>query len=76
MNPNPADNQLINKASSGDTQAFGLIIKLVAGIACKMISNAEDRKDLAQVLHWSLGWMRQGRFLGCSFRRMGAKKIL
>jgi RNA polymerase sigma-70 factor (ECF subfamily) len=36
----------------GDTDAFGMIIKstegLVAQIVCKMVSNAEDRKDLVQ----------------------------
>lgn len=55
MNPNQADNHLINKALSGDTQAFGAIIKntekLVAQIVCKMISNREDRKDLAQDIY-------------------------
>ncbi|MRG48584.1 sigma-70 family RNA polymerase sigma factor [Chitinophaga sp. SYP-B3965] len=55
MNPNPADSQLVNKALSGDTQAFGAIIKntekLVAQIVCKMIPNVEDRKDLAQDIY-------------------------
>ncbi|SIN64306.1 RNA polymerase sigma factor [Chitinophaga niabensis] len=55
MNPNPADNHLVNMALRGDTQAFGVIIKntekLVAGIVCRMISDPEDRKDLAQDIY-------------------------
>ena len=52
---NPADQHLIEKVLSGDTQAFGTIIKnterLVAQIVFKMISNPEDRKDMAQDIY-------------------------
>ena len=46
------DQYLVAKVLSGDTNAFGIIIKntegLVVQIIFKMISNAEDRKDLVQ----------------------------
>jgi RNA polymerase sigma-70 factor (ECF subfamily) len=46
------DKYLVAKVLSGNTSAFAIIIKntehLVAQIVCKMIGNAEDRKDLAQ----------------------------
>ena len=46
------DKILINKVLSGDTNAFGTIIKnserLVAQIVFKMIANADERKDIAQ----------------------------
>ena len=56
MNPNNENNQddqvLVKKVLSGDAKAFSLIIKntegLVAQIVYKMISNREDRKDIAQ----------------------------
>jgi len=45
----------VQKVLSGDTQAFGTIIKsterLVAQIVFKMINNAEERKDLAQDIY-------------------------
>jgi RNA polymerase sigma factor (sigma-70 family) len=50
-----ADKYLVNRVLSGDTPAFATIIKntepLVAQIVCKMISNPEDRKDLAQDIY-------------------------
>ena len=53
---NPAsecsDKQLVNRVLAGDHAAFSRIISnteaLVAQICCKMISNPEDRKDIAQ----------------------------
>ena len=51
----PADKHLVNRVLRGDTQAFGTIIKntekLVAQIVFKMVSSAEDRKDLAQDIY-------------------------
>ena len=52
---NLTDRQLVNMVLSGDTNAFGIIIKktekLVAQIIFKMIINPEDRKDLAQDIY-------------------------
>jgi len=52
---NPAERHLVDKVLAGDTHAYGLIIKntekLVAQIVFKMISNAEDRKDIAQDIY-------------------------
>jgi RNA polymerase sigma factor (sigma-70 family) len=52
---NLADQYMVEKVLSGDTQAFGTIIKntekLVAQIVFKMISNSEDRKDIAQDIY-------------------------
>ncbi len=52
---NLADQHLVKKVLSGDTQAFAVIIKntekLVAQIVFKMISNAEERKDIAQDIY-------------------------
>jgi RNA polymerase sigma factor (sigma-70 family) len=52
---NLADKNLVEAVLSGDHQAFGKIIKnseaLVAQIVFKMISNREDRKDLAQEIY-------------------------
>ena len=49
------DQQLVNIVLSGDTNAFGTIIKkterLVAQIVFKMINNPEDRKDIAQDIY-------------------------
>jgi RNA polymerase sigma factor (sigma-70 family) len=49
------DQQLLNIVLSGDTNAFGAIIKkterLVAQIVFKMINNPEDRKDIAQDIY-------------------------
>lgn len=49
------DKILVDKVLKGDSQAFGMIIKntegLVAQIVFKMISNAEDRKDLVQHIY-------------------------
>ena len=49
---NLTDQQLVARVLNGDTQAFGAIIanteKLVAQIVFKMVTHAEDRKDLAQ----------------------------
>lgn len=46
------DKELVEKVLSGNTNAFGAIIKntegLVAQIVFKMINNIEDRRDLAQ----------------------------
>ncbi|MBO9155207.1 RNA polymerase sigma factor [Chitinophaga sp. GCM10012297] len=71
MIPDPdklADKQLVHRALSGDAQAFGIIIgnteKLVAQIVCRMVSNVEDRKDLAQEIYLkayrSLGLFKHG----------------
>jgi len=52
---NPGDRQQVEKVLSGDTQAFGTIIKntekLVAGIVFKMVNNPDDRKDIAQDIY-------------------------
>ncbi|MEP6746892.1 MAG: sigma-70 family RNA polymerase sigma factor [Bacteroidota bacterium] len=52
---NPQDRILVEKVLTGDTGAFGTIIKnteaLVAQVVYKMISNSEDRKDLAQEVY-------------------------
>ena len=52
---NPADRHLVDKVLSGDTHSYGLIIKntekLIAQIIFKMISNPEDRKDIAQDIY-------------------------
>ncbi len=49
------DKYLVNRILGGDTPAFAIIIKntesLVAQIIFKMISNPEDRKDLAQDIY-------------------------
>ena len=49
------DKQLVEKILSGDTDVFAAIIKnteaLVAQIVFKMISNVEDRKDIAQDIY-------------------------
>ncbi len=49
------DQQLVNIVLSGDTNAFGAIIKkterLVTQIVFKMINNYEDRKDIAQDIY-------------------------
>ena len=49
------DKYLVAKVLSGNTSAFATIITnteyLVAQIVCKMICNAEDRKDLAQEIY-------------------------
>lgn len=49
------DKYLVAKVLSGNTSAFATIINnteyLVAQIVCKMICNAEDRKDLAQEIY-------------------------
>ena len=59
MNYNPGtnltDSQLVERVLSGDTNAFGSIIKnterMVAQIVFKMIPNPEDRKDMAQDIY-------------------------
>lgn len=52
---NDSDQYLVEKVISGDTYAFGIIIRntegLVAQIVFKMINNAEDRKDIAQDIY-------------------------
>jgi len=52
---NLTDRQVVDKVLSGDTQAFGIIIKstegLVAQIAFKMVAHTEDRKDLVQDIY-------------------------
>ena len=49
---NLTDQELIDKVLNGDTQAFGVIIKqterLVAQIVFKMVSDSDERKDIAQ----------------------------
>ena len=49
------DKQLVEKIMSGDTDVFAAIIKnteaLIAQIVFKMISNVEDRKDIAQDIY-------------------------
>lgn len=50
-----SDKQLVEKILKGNTEAFGLVIKnterLVTQMIFKMISNSEDRKDLAQEVY-------------------------
>lgn len=52
---NLADRQLVEKILSGDTHAFGAIVKnterLVTQIIFKMIGHPEDRKDIAQDIY-------------------------
>jgi RNA polymerase sigma-70 factor (ECF subfamily) len=52
---NLTDSQLVGRVLSGDTNAFGYIIKnterMVAQIVFKMIPNPEDRKDMAQDIY-------------------------
>jgi len=52
---NPADKHLVDRVLRGDNCAFGIIIKntenLVAQILFKLVSVAEDRKDLAQDIY-------------------------
>lgn len=52
---NLSDKHLVEKVLGGDTQAFRFIIRnterLVAQIVFRMISNPEDRKDLAQDIY-------------------------
>ena len=49
------DKELVNRVLRGETHAFATIIKntegLVAQIVYKLITNAEDRKDLAQDIY-------------------------
>jgi RNA polymerase sigma factor (sigma-70 family) len=49
---NDSDRRLVQSVLSGDTQAFGKIIKntegLVAQIVFKLVEHREDRRDLAQ----------------------------
>ena len=50
-----ADNILVERVLSGDTKAFSIIIsiteRLVSQIVFKMISNNEDKKDIAQDIY-------------------------
>jgi RNA polymerase sigma factor (sigma-70 family) len=52
---NFGDKHLVDKVLGGDAQAFGIIIKnterLVGQIIFKMISQPEDRKDMAQDIY-------------------------
>lgn len=52
---NRADHILVDRVLSGDTNAFSIIIsnteRLVAQIVFKMISNNEDKKDIAQDIY-------------------------
>ena len=52
---NRADYILVDRVLSGDTNAFSIIItnteRLVAQIVFKMISNNEDKKDIAQDIY-------------------------
>ena len=52
---NLTDTQLVDKVLSGDTNAFGSIIKnterMIAQIVFKMIPTPDDRKDLAQDIY-------------------------
>lgn len=52
---NFGDKHLVDKVLGGDARAFGIIIRsterLVAQIVFKMISNPEDRKDMAQDIY-------------------------
>ncbi|MHA4811449.1 RNA polymerase sigma factor [Flavitalea flava] len=67
---NLTDQLLVDKVLGGDTRAFATIIRnterLVAQIVFKMVSHAEDRKDLAQdiylkVFHYLPGFKFQSR---------------
>jgi RNA polymerase sigma-70 factor (ECF subfamily) len=50
-----SDRELVQKVLRGDTQAFSVVIRdterLVAQIVRKMVSDAEDQKDLAQDIY-------------------------
>jgi RNA polymerase sigma-70 factor (ECF subfamily) len=52
---NLGDKHLVDKVLGGDTRAFAAIVqnteRLVAQIVFKMISNPEDRKDMAQDIY-------------------------
>ena len=52
---NLTDRQLVDRVLSGDTNAFGSVVKnterMVAQIVFKMIPTPEDRKDLAQDIY-------------------------
>lgn len=52
---NLTDKHLVDRILGGDAAVFGIVIKstekLVAQIVFKMISNAEDRKDIAQDIY-------------------------
>jgi RNA polymerase sigma-70 factor (ECF subfamily) len=52
---NLADKHLVDKVLSGDAHAFASVIKnterMVAQIVFKMISNSDDRKDIAQDIY-------------------------
>ena len=52
---NLTDQQLVKKITSGDTNAFSIVInqteRLVAQIIYKMVQDAEDRKDVAQEVY-------------------------
>jgi RNA polymerase sigma-70 factor (ECF subfamily) len=52
---NDHDRYLVNKVLAGDNALFGTIIKntetLVAQVVMKMVTHAEDRKDLAQEIY-------------------------
>lgn len=54
-NHRPTDRTLIERVLSGNTRAFGIIIKntegLVAQIVYKMISDREERRDIAQDIY-------------------------
>jgi len=64
---NLTDSQLVDRVLSGDTNAFGSIIKnterMVAQIVFKMIPNPEDRKDMAQDIYLK------------AFKKMGSFKF-
>lgn len=51
----PEDRQIVERALSGDTNAFRTIVKntevLVTQIVFKMVDNKEDRRDLAQDIY-------------------------
>ncbi len=51
----PTDRTLVERVLSGNTRAFGIIIKhtegLVAQIVFKMISDREERRDIAQDIY-------------------------
>ena len=51
----PQDRTLVNRVLHGDTRAFAEIVEntesLIAQIVFKMVSNPEDRKDIAQDIY-------------------------
>ncbi|MCO5045728.1 MAG: sigma-70 family RNA polymerase sigma factor [Verrucomicrobia bacterium] len=59
--------QMVARAQAGDEDAFGELVKAfhgrVFGVIYRMVSNAEDARELAQQT-WVKAWQRLGTFKG------------